>query len=114
MAQRCGAITENIAVLSLFATTFEPITEYPIPTRKTAEDDHRRLSLKQEQELAEAFAVLLANDDNPSTVGAVCVEEQKGTPGIVIRTAVNTGDQKQRIAEFDRIAKALMRCSIGL
>lgn len=106
MAQTYGALTENIVLLALLGSTFEPITGNSLPDVSTA--DGRRLSLKHEIQIADAFAVLLVDTDDPSAVGAVCVEELDNTAGILIRTAVNTGNQKERMSNFNRIARALM------
>ncbi|KAF1970795.1 hypothetical protein BU23DRAFT_379506, partial [Bimuria novae-zelandiae CBS 107.79] len=100
------ALTENIALLALCATTFEPVKEETLQL-KSPEIDGYMLSLHHEQRTTEAFAVLLANTDDPSAVGAICVEEQHDPIGLLVRTAVNSGSQKERMTNFERIARAL-------
>ncbi|KAF1847189.1 uncharacterized protein K460DRAFT_280998, partial [Cucurbitaria berberidis CBS 394.84] len=111
MAVQCGALTENIALLALCDTTLEPMIEDHPPPEKSPEIDSYKLSFQHEQQVTEAFAVLLANTDDPNKVGAICLEEQPD--GLLIRTAVNSGDQKDRKASFERIARALESCTAG-
>lgn len=108
-----GALTENIAVLSLCGTTFDPMTEIDISMQNDPNASNYKLSIQQEQQVAEAFAVLLSNTDDPRTVGAVCVEEQPNGTGLLLRTAVNSGLQEERTANFRKIAGALRECTAG-
>jgi len=108
-----GALTENVAVLSLCRTTFDPVTEIDLPTGYGNDGKNYALSIQQEQKVAEAFAILLANTDDPHSVGAVCLEEQPDKNGLLIRTAVNSGLQKERTANFTKIAEALRECTAG-
>ena len=112
MAARVGALTENIALLALCATTFEPVMEETLPLGIPAVGDHT-LTLQHEQQITEAFAILLTHTDDPSAVGAICVEEQRNPVGLLVRTAVNSGSQRERIANFKRIARDLEECAIG-
>lgn len=108
-----GALTENIAVLSLCKTTCDPITEIDLLTEYGNDAKNYALSIQQEQKIAEAFAILLANTDDPNTVGAICLEEQPDRNGLLIRTAVNSGLQKERTANFAKIADSLRQCAAG-
>jgi hypothetical protein len=112
MAARVGALTENIALLALCATTFEPIIEETLPLEIPVVGGHT-LTLPHEEKITEAFAVLLAHTDDPSAVGAICVEEQRNPVGLLVRTAVNSGSQRERMAIFERLARALEECAIG-
>jgi hypothetical protein len=112
MAARVGALTENIALLALCATTFEPVMEETLPLEISAVGGHT-ITLQHERKIAEAFAILLAHTDDPSAVGAICVEEQRNPIGLLVRTAVNSGSQSERMANFKRIARALEECAIG-
>lgn len=112
MAARVGALTENIALLALCATTFEPVIEKTLPLETPAIGGHT-LAIQHEQQITEAFAILLAHTDDPSAVGAICVEEQHSPAGLLVRTAVNSGSQEERIANFKRIARALEESAIG-
>ncbi|KAL5400402.1 hypothetical protein PMIN03_012406 [Paraphaeosphaeria minitans] len=111
MAARVGALTENIALLALCATTFEPVTEDFLPLEIPAIGGHT-LTLQHEQQITEAFAILLAHTDDPSAVGAICVEEQRNLVGLLVRTAVNSGSQRERMTNFKRIARALEECAM--
>lgn len=113
MAARFGALTENIAVLAQCDTTFGPTTKNALPPRNPEVDGYK-LSLQHEQQITEAFAVLLAITDDPSAVGAICLEEQRNATGLLIRTAVNSSNQEGRRASFERIARALEGCTAGL
>lgn len=108
-----GSLTENIAVLSLCRTTCDPITEIDLLTGYDNDAKNYALSIQQEQKVAEAFAILLANTDDPKTVGAICLEEQPDRDGLLVRTAVNSGLQKERTANFAKIADALQQCTAG-
>lgn len=107
-----GAITENIALLAVLAHNgkIESPTDNPIPAT-LANSAHRILSIRREKDLAEAFAVLLATTDDPSKVGAICVEEKPDKTGLVIRTAVNSGSQEERMRVFRDISRVLARIS---
>lgn len=107
------ALTENIALLSLYGTTFELMTKTDASQRNSTEVHEYTLSFQHEQQIAEAFAVLLANTDNPSAVGAICLEEQPNGTGLLMRTAVNSGQQEARIASFSKIAASLQKCTSG-
>lgn len=85
MAARCGALAENHALLALFDSTFEHITENAFAPRKFPRVGGYKLSLQNEQQIVEAFAIILANTDDPSAAGAICVEEQ--ATGLLTRTA---------------------------
>ncbi|KAF2194187.1 hypothetical protein K469DRAFT_651397 [Zopfia rhizophila CBS 207.26] len=110
MTQQYGALAENIALLAILDPKLEPVTQNPVPSkfRDGADAYYRALSLKHEQRTAEAFAVLLANTDDPSRIGAICIEEKARGSGLIVRTAVNSGSQAERKATFERIAKALL------
>ncbi|KAF2008556.1 hypothetical protein BU24DRAFT_415907 [Aaosphaeria arxii CBS 175.79] len=108
MVTKHGALTENIALLSLCGTTLEPLMDYTLPVDPPGAI-HHHLSLQHEQQVAEAFAILLANTDDPNAVGAICVEEQPNATGLLIRMAVNSGSQQERTSTFDRIICALKR-----
>lgn len=112
MAVQVGALTENVALLALCATTFGPIKEETLPLER-AVSGGRLLSLQHEQQITEAFAILLANTDNLSKVGAVCVEERRSPTGLLIRTAVNSGSQEERMSNFVKIVRALESCAAG-
>lgn len=107
-----GAITENIALLAVLAHNgkIESPTDNPIPAT-LANSAHRILSIRREKDLAEAFAVLLATTDDPSRVGAICVEERPNKDGLVIRSAVNSGSQEERLQVSKDIARVLARIS---
>lgn len=110
MAQELGAITENVALLAVLGPALEPVTDNPIPRSLFGNfdpDRHRTLSLQQEQQLAEAFAVLLVHTDDTGAVGAVCVEETRKPVGLIVKTAVNSGSQDGRIKIFHSVMRAL-------
>ncbi|EEP77644.1 predicted protein [Uncinocarpus reesii 1704] len=109
------AITENIALLGLLDAK-EPEARNNVPAKFTDEKYAARfpLSFKEEQRTAEAFAILLANTDDCKKVGAVCVEQQPDGHGLVIRTAVNCGNQTARRDIFTKIIRALKKASSSL
>jgi hypothetical protein len=90
MAALYGALTENIALLSLCDSTLELITKNAFTLKKAPRVSSYKLSLQHEQQIVEAFAVLLGNTDNSSAVGAICLEEQ--ATRFLVRTAVNLGN----------------------
>jgi hypothetical protein len=103
-----GAIAENIALLSMVDTQLELPTSSSLPNETLS---NRELSYsldpKHEQQIAQTFAILLAYDDRPEKVGAVCVEELSNGSGLVIRTAVNSGSQTERMQTFRKLANAI-------
>lgn len=62
--------------------------------------------------MVEAFAALLAHTDIPHKVGAVCLEQH--SDGLLVRTAVNSGDQTERVNNVRKITEALESCAEGL
>ncbi|WEW59510.1 hypothetical protein PRK78_004984 [Emydomyces testavorans] len=107
-----GAITENIALLALLDPK-EPETKNHIPASFADQNHASRftLPLEVEKQTATAFAILLANTDDCKKVGAVCVEQQSNERGLVIRTAINKGDQAYRKEAFFKIKNALTKAS---
>lgn len=95
-----GVLTESIGLLSLFGTTFGAITEIDAPLRNNTEVKDYTLPIQHEQWIAQAFAALLSNTDDPSAVGAVYLEEQPNGTGLLVRTAVSSGNQEIRMASF--------------
>jgi hypothetical protein len=108
MAYIKPGLTENIALLAQFPKYLEePATNQPPswPTSKAA-GYTRNLTLEQEKRWAETFALLLATTNDPSRVGAVCIEEKPDGSGFVVRTATNTGSQEGRKSTFYRLINA--------
>ena len=112
MTRPGGAVAENIALLAL-NPNLETLSINPIPASldQSQVANQYSLSFKQEQKIAEAFAVLLVNTDDTTKVGAVCIEEHRDGKGLVVRTAVNSGAQDERKSAFERIAGTLMRAA---
>lgn len=109
MADHPNAIAQNIALLALFPGKFERSKLNPVPAGLNTRlgDDKRELSLQDEKAVAEAFSVLLAITDDPSKIGAVCVEERPEEKKILIRSAVNSGSQAKRRETLQKIAEVL-------
>lgn len=95
-----GTLTEDIALLALCDSILEPITRYPVLQEEALEDDSYSLTVEHERQIAEAFAILLANTDDPSAVGPVCIEEQIGASGLFITIAVNSGNLVRMLGEL--------------
>jgi hypothetical protein len=109
MERHRGALSENIALLGQFGKTLtDPIiTSTPLWDKRGFQGRHERLlTFEQEQRTAEAFALLLATTDNRNTIGAVCIEEQPDGGGFIVRTAVNSGPQDERLDTFRRLIDA--------
>ena len=111
MVKHRGALAENIALLGqLGKTVTDPTIQKTSILLQGKEDlyssNSRLLSLEQEQRTAEAFALLLATSDDSNTIGAVCIEEHTDGSGFVVRTAVNSGSQKERMDTFRRLVNA--------
>jgi hypothetical protein len=104
-----GALSENIALLGQFGKTLaDPIiNDTPPWVNRDSQGIHERsLTFEQEQRTAEAFALLLATTDDRNAIGAVCVEEQPDGSGFIVRTAVNSGSQNERLDTFRRLVNA--------
>jgi len=104
-----GALSENIAFLGQFGKTMtDPITNCTPPwdNRGSNNDLKRLLTPEQEQRTAEAFALLLATSDNRNAIGAVSIEEQPDGSSFIVRTAVNSGSQGERLKTFHRLINA--------
>lgn len=109
MGQQRETLSENIALLGQFGKTLtDPIvTTIPPWVNRDAQGNHKRLlTFEQEQRTAEAFALLLATTDDRNAIGAVCVEEQLDGSGFIVRTAVNSGSQDERLDTFRRLVNA--------
>jgi hypothetical protein len=109
MEQHRGALSENIAVLGQFGKTLtDPIINYTPPWVNIGSQSSRDrlLTFEQEQRTAEAFALLLATTDNRNAIGAVCIEEQPDGSSFIVRTAVNSGSQHERLDTFRRLVNA--------
>ena len=90
-----------------------PNTEIDALLRNNIEVKDYTLSSQHEQRIAQAFTVLLADTDDPCAIGAVCLEEQPNDTELLVRTAVNSGNQEIRMASFGKIATALQQCTAG-
>src|SRR5690606_10900641 len=91
MAIAGDAISENIALLSLFGRALGPATNNDLPPRDLSRDRNYPIPIiKHEIELAESFALILVNNVDPTRVGAVCIEATREGK-LVLRTAVNSG-----------------------
>ena len=104
-----NALSENIAFLARCGKALEdPTVNDPVsrvrPGRQGTTD--HSLSLREEQRIAEAFALLLATTMNNRTIGAVAIEEKVSGDGLIVRTAVNSGSQEPRIHTFRRLINA--------
>ncbi|QDS68007.1 hypothetical protein FKW77_009383 [Venturia effusa] len=111
MEQHTGALSENIALLAQFGKTLtDPtISKTPPWVSRSSQDNHagdRSLDFEQERHTAEAFALLLATSDDRNAIGAVCIEEQPDGSSFIVRTAVNSGSQDERLDTFRRLVNA--------
>jgi hypothetical protein len=114
MANNRGALAENIAFLSQFAnqgrTLTDPIVELlpvNIKPRNEEAECNRVLTFDEERRLAEVFALILATNDKPSRVGAVCIEELSHGSGFIVRFAANSGTlQEEKEIVFNRFINA--------
>lgn len=109
MSECPRALSENIALLEQFGKTLtDPVTTSATPwDNRALQGDHApTLTREQEQRTAEAFALLLATSDNKNAIGAVCIEQQSVGSGFILRTAVNSGTQDERLNTFRRLVNA--------
>jgi hypothetical protein len=97
------ALSENTALLDWVQPLEISVTSKAVHFATRLESPSRTLSRKHEKQLAQAFAVLLANEDDPDAVGAVAVEEKLNHQGFLLMTATNIGSQKARLASFVQI-----------
>jgi hypothetical protein len=109
MDRQRGALSENIALLGQFGKTLiDPtVNNTPQWVNRDSQGSHEHcLTFEQEQRTAEAFALLLATTDDRNAIGAVCVEEKLDGSGFIVRTAVNSGSQDERLDTFRRLVNA--------
>ncbi|KAF1814060.1 hypothetical protein P152DRAFT_302886 [Eremomyces bilateralis CBS 781.70] len=106
MALAGDPISENTALLSLLGPVLEPVTEHEIPHRNKRYESSYPLIFKHEKQLAQAFALILVNTDDPKRVGAVCIEVADGGH-LQLRTAVNSGTQENRKIAFHKVMNHL-------
>ncbi|KAI1611271.1 hypothetical protein EDD36DRAFT_284392 [Exophiala viscosa] len=76
-------------------------------------DPGRILSFKTERQLADDFAFIAAARPGAKGVTAVCIEESREPPGLVIRIAANEGVGMEIRGAFAHIFKCLMSCAKG-
>jgi hypothetical protein len=103
----------RIILLQLLNETFEKPSENSInePNIRDGTSSARVLSLRREKELVEILAFLSASTDNPSKVGAVCVEEGHNGNALVVRMAVNNGGLENVKDGFEKMARVLERAA---
>ena len=69
----------------------------------------RHLTYRQERRLAQDFALLAANTDDPRKVTSACVEEGANGRSMEIKLAVNNGGLDEVQDSFRKMAKILQR-----
>jgi hypothetical protein len=66
------------------------------------------LPFKYEMQTAKAFSILLPKALNSDKVGALCIEEKPDGSGLIIRIAINYGNQEERRNTLQRVSNILM------
>lgn len=87
------ALAEAISLLHILHRIPAPPCINPATSTKVANGDEYSLPFAKEQELVNALAFLVGNDD-PNYVPALCVQEQPQAAGLNILLAVNQKDSK--------------------
>lgn len=101
-------LAENIVLLHLLNPEPGRAGEDLIPDAiERDQQQNRVLSLQHEQAIAEDLVFLAAYTDDALKVIALCIEEKAGGDGMIIRTAINSGDQRVLQQGLQEIAAVL-------
>lgn len=105
------SLMEAIALLHMINQCPESPKDNQPPKTLTNLSAAYQLSLQREKEIVDNLAFLSATTNDPTMVMAVCLEEARRGKSCTIRLTSNTGDLKDIVNGFNRIARILERAA---
>ncbi|KAF2808566.1 uncharacterized protein BDZ99DRAFT_499846 [Mytilinidion resinicola] len=106
MSDALVQLAENVILLQKLNPEPEKAGTNPAPKLPSSK---RTLSMKHEQAILESLSFLLASSDKPDRILALCMEEKRNPPGVILSYAVNIDGQEVLRVGIDGVAKILKR-----